>query len=100
MNVRTASRIFTNAGLKPRLHTCALRPTRSLTARQRRALDLLRDAGADLHDDYLASELKSAFRRLAQRLHPDMHPRASIDERAELSARFRGVREAYGVLQA
>lgn len=75
-----------------------VRPRRRLTSAQARALELLRRAGADLHPDYFASELKSAFRRLARQLHPDRHPQADAAARAALSAAFREVREAYGAL--
>ena len=57
---------------------------------------MLRLAGAlDLRPDYFASELKSAFRRLARQLHPDRHPGADGETRARLAAAFHQVREAY-----
>jgi len=57
---------------------------------------VLRLAGAhDLHPDYFASELKSAFRRLARQLHPDRHPGADGEMQARLAAAFQQVREAY-----
>jgi curved DNA-binding protein CbpA len=57
---------------------------------------VLRLAGApDLHRDYFASELKSAFRRLARQLHPDRHPVRMRGTRARLAAAFHQVREAY-----
>ena len=72
------------------------RPRRRLTAFQQDALVVLRLAGAqDLHPDYFASELKSAFRRLARQLHPDRHPGADGETRARLAAAFHQVREAY-----
>ena len=75
------------------------RPTRLLNARMRSALDVLRAAGAaDLQDDFLAAELKRAFRRLARRAHPDMHPGATDRERRCLMARFREIHEAYQTL--
>jgi hypothetical protein len=76
-----------------------LRPRRVLTAAMRTALDVLRSAGAtDLHDDFLVVELKTAFRRLARRAHPDMHPHASEHEKPSLVARFRRIHEAYQLL--
>ena len=51
-----------------------------------------------LDDDYLLSELKSAFRTLARQLHPDMHPEAGEFERLGLAAEFASVRNAYDVL--
>jgi hypothetical protein len=71
------------------------RHRRRLTANQRLALDTLRRNGARLSDDFLASELKSAFRVLARGLHPDMHPHASDQERAWLAAAFHETRDAY-----
>jgi hypothetical protein len=75
------------------------RPRRWLTADQHDALETLRRAGADdLHADYFASELKSAFRRLARQLHPDRHPQADAQTRARLADAFRQVRDAYCAL--
>ena len=74
------------------------RPRRRLSAAQRAALDTFRLAGASLVDDYLLSELKSAFRTLARQLHPDMHPEAGEFERLGLAAEFTAVREAYDAL--
>lgn len=75
------------------------RPRRRLTAREQDALDRLCRAGAhDLRADYTASELKSAFRRLARQLHPDRHPGADAETRTRLSAAFREMREAYRAL--
>ena len=65
----------------------------------RSALDVLRAAGAaDLEDDFLAAELKRAFRRLARRAHPDMHPGVTDHESRRLIARFREIHEAYQTL--
>jgi DnaJ-domain-containing protein 1 len=47
-----------------------------------------------------ASEIRSAYRRLARAYHPDLHPAASEDERRALSARFQAVTEAYRALVA
>jgi hypothetical protein len=40
-------------------------------------------------------DVRAAYRRLARELHPDLHPGAVGDERAQLEARFRAVHEAY-----
>jgi DnaJ-domain-containing protein 1 len=42
-----------------------------------------------------ADEIKSAYRRLARALHPDVHPHASADELRELERRFAAVSAAY-----
>jgi hypothetical protein len=71
------------------------RPRRRLTTGQRVALETLRRNGARLDENFLQGELKSAFRALARGLHPDMHPRASDEERRWLAAAFRETRDAY-----
>jgi len=75
-----------------------LRPARALGTAARTALATLRLAGAELADDFLISELKSAFRRAARRLHPDAHPDAEASVRQRLGEGFAEVREAYLVL--
>jgi hypothetical protein len=74
------------------------RPSRVHGAAPRAALATLRRAGADLPDDFLISELKSAFRRAARRLHPDAHPDAEASVHRRLGEGFAEVREAYLVL--
>ena len=75
------------------------RPRRRLTAAQYDAIETLRRAGAkDLRSDYLTSELKSAFRRLARQFHPDSHPTADAEAMARLASTFHQVREAYRAL--
>lgn len=76
------------------------RPRRRLSPAGCLALDALRRAGARLPDDFLSCELKTEFKRLARRLHPDMHPHASPEERQRLAARFADARSFYLVLQA
>jgi hypothetical protein len=67
-------------------------------AAARAALATLRRAGEDLPDDFLISELKSAFRCAARRLHPDAHPDAEASVHRRLGEGFAEVREAYLVL--
>lgn len=50
-------------------------------------LGVARTAGAD--------EIKSAYRKLARKYHPDMHPDA---KKAEMSEKFKDINEAYDVL--
>jgi|WetSurMetagenome_2_1015567.scaffolds.fasta_scaffold90697_4 hypothetical protein len=72
---------------------------RRLTAIQRQAVEALRTLGADsLTADYSDAELKSAFRALARKLHPDRHPSSSDAERARLSRAFSSACDAYRTL--
>jgi hypothetical protein len=75
------------------------RPRRRLRPEERDALEALRRAGAMLGDDFLAHELRTAFRQIARRLHPDMHHTAMPHERKRLEARFADARAAYLVLR-
>jgi curved DNA-binding protein CbpA len=50
--------------------------------------------------DASAEGVKSAFRRLAKTLHPDLHPAAPDAHRDELSRRLAGVTAAYAALNA
>ena len=65
-----------------------VRPLRRLTASQQRVLGDLICLGANLRPDFTARELRSAFRTLARRYHPDRHPLASKVEKARLSCLF------------
>ena len=73
------------------------RPTR-LTREQQVALDDLQALGALLTPDFTPEELRSTFRALARRYHPDRHPQAGQPAKAELSVLFRRLRAAYTVL--
>jgi DnaJ domain len=53
-----------------------------------------------LRGDESTDSVKKLYRKLALTLHPDVHPRASTEERASLSARFQEVTTAYQVLMA
>jgi hypothetical protein len=46
------------------------------------------------------AEIKRAYRALAKRIHPDLHPEASADERDRLELRFARLTEAYRALVA
>lgn len=75
------------------------RPRRVLSPTEQRALDRLVDLGATIDASFTAEELRSAFRALARRYHPDRHPKASATERARLSSLFAQLRQAYTDLQ-
>jgi hypothetical protein len=73
-------------------------PRRRLTPAQQRSLDAFVDAGVPLGPDFSADEVRSAYRRLARRYHPDRHPLASDAEKAALSRRFVAITTDYDVL--
>jgi hypothetical protein len=62
-----------------------LRPSRTLTSRQRQALDAFVMLGARLTADSTTTELRSAFRLLVLAYHPDRHPAGSDAEKARLT---------------
>jgi hypothetical protein len=83
----------------PPQSTRPIRRSRTLSATQRAALQCLRDLGADaLDESYSDAEIKGAYRRLAQRFHPDRHPGADESERARLAHAFSRVTTAYRLL--
>jgi hypothetical protein len=75
-----------------------LRRLSRLTPEQHVALGDLQTLGASLGVDFTRDELRSAFRALARRYHPDRHPDAVEATKAELSVLFRRLRAAYTVL--
>jgi hypothetical protein len=75
------------------------RPSRRLTAAQQSAFDTFLELGASVGPDFSAGELRSAFRELARRFHPDRHPGIAGEERARLTGLFVRAREAYRILR-
>jgi hypothetical protein len=74
---------------------------RGLDGRERQALDWLRAAGASrLPDRFSDVDLKSAFRLLARRFHPDARPEVPVRQRDELAADFRQLVVSYRLLRA
>ena len=71
---------------------------RKLTSVQQRSLDAFVDAGASIGSDFSADEVRSAYRQLARRFHPDRHPLASDGERTSLARRFAAMTTDYEVL--
>jgi hypothetical protein len=75
------------------------RRARRLTPVQQQALECLRAFGCPgLEADFTVAELKSAFRALVLRYHPDRHPGSGEAERAQLSRAFAGICDAYHTL--
>ena len=75
------------------------RVKRTLSPRQREALNQLLGLGARLDPDFTLQELRSAFRALAREYHPDHHPDTMPGERARLSTLFVTLRDAYDALK-
>jgi hypothetical protein len=75
-------------------------PPRRLSARQQRALDRLVALGAELRADFSLHVLRSAFRSLARRYHPDRHPDSGPAEKARLSGVFAELNDSYRRLLA
>ncbi len=73
--------------------TVPSRAPRPLTARQRRALDELIALGAGLASDFTERELRSAYRTLARRYHPDRYPSSGLVEKARLARVFADLNE-------
>lgn len=71
------------------------RPRRKLSMKQKDALDALRTLGARLDADFTLEELRTAFRMLALRYHPDRHITSSDAEQALLAVLFAQARDAY-----
>jgi hypothetical protein len=71
---------------------------RDLTPAEETALHTLVKLGARIDRRFTSRQLRSAFRALAQRYHPDRHPHAGPAERMQLGAAFAELTQAYGVL--
>ena len=74
------------------------RQVTTLSLREQQAFDTLAALGAGLSPSFTAIELRSAFRQLARRYHPDRHTGCSDDEKLRLGQAFARAREAYRVL--
>src|SRR5262245_51360712 len=58
---------------------------RALSPHERHALQELIALGASLHEGFTLRELRSAFRALARRYHPDRHSNSGPDDKARLA---------------
>jgi hypothetical protein len=76
------------------------RPHRRLSPRQREAFNAFVQLGASISDDFTDEDLRSMYRSLALRYHPDRHPRSSDSERAHLSVCFSQLTDAYESLKS
>ena len=76
------------------------RPRRSLTPRQQDALRAFWGLGARLGVDFTEPELRSAYRSLARRYHPDTHPGSSQTEASRLARIFTNLTDCYRLLLA
>ena len=76
------------------------RPRRALSPRQQEALDAFVQLGARMDDAFTEAELRSVFRSLAFRYHPDGHPGSTDAEKAHLSVRFAQLHDAYESLKS
>ncbi len=74
------------------------RPVHTLTLPQQTAFTGLNALGGRLTPDFTASDLRSAYRRLAHDLHPDRHYGRSELDRARLSRDFAAAAGHYQVL--
>jgi hypothetical protein len=75
------------------------RPARPLTTKQRRALDELIALGAQFHGEFNARSLRSVYRTLARRYHPDRHPSSDRAEQKRLSRIFAQLNESHRLLR-
>ena len=71
---------------------------RRLTLVERNAVDEMVSLGASLDADFTADELRGAYRQLARRYHPDLHPTSTEREKARLSALFTRAHASYQIL--
>lgn len=73
----------------------AARPARRLSSIERVALLEMNELGAGLDERFTAADLRSAFRRLARRYHPDRHSTCTEAQKTDLSRVFARLRDAY-----
>lgn len=69
-----------------------------LTPAQRKAVEEMTSLGASLGADFTPDELRGAYRQLARRYHPDVHPTCTEREKATLNALFTRAHASYQVL--
>lgn len=70
------------------------------TIEQTIALEFFRREGSPLASTFSESDLKTEFRKIALRIHPDRHTGASLEQLKSLSARFQTLVESAEILEA
>jgi hypothetical protein len=97
---RAGRRTSPPSNATPRPARKPARPSRTLTTRQRQALEAFVELGAELTADFTPGELRSAYRRLALKYHPDRHAAGSDDEKARLTRVLADLNEHHRELMA
>jgi hypothetical protein len=111
LRVATCSHVWRQQGLAPAAsawtpareaqtrETSEPRRRRTLSMKQQHALDALLALGARIGADFTDAELRSVFRELALRYHPDRHTSRDEAERRRLALLFARAHEAYELLK-
>lgn len=73
---------------------------RAVTIEETIALEFFVREGSSLASRFTETELKSEFRKIALRIHPDRHSGASVEQLRSLSSRFQTLVESAEVLEA
>jgi len=94
-SVRVRVHVTSEPAAQPAAQT---RPVRQLSDREQRALAELVTLGGSLSVDFTFDELRSVFRTLARRYHPDRHAGCNDQDRLLLAEQFTRARNAYKVL--
>ena len=94
-SVRVPLQVTTEPAAQP---SARKRAVWHLPERERRAFAELVALGGALRDDFTFDELRSVFRTLARRYHPDRHVGCDEDGRAGLAEQFARARDAYQLL--
>lgn len=73
---------------------------RAVTIEETVAIEFFVREGSSISSKFSETELKSEFRKIALRIHPDRHTGASIEQLRALSARFQTLVESAEILEA
>lgn len=72
----------------------------AVTIEQTFALEFFKREGSSLASKFTETELKSEFRKIALRIHPDRHVGVSVEQLRALSLRFQTLVESAEILEA